>query len=78
MNLYLVTQSERTGWDAFEGFVCAATDEPEARQTHPYGSWNDDAWGGWASKPKYVKVTLIGRAEANIKAGIILKAFHAG
>jgi len=86
MKLWLITQSENSGYDTYSDAVVAAETEDEARQTHPGGSGKWDAenkqWGKWDggdwTAPDNVSVRLIGHAAADIPAGVVCSSFHAG
>ena len=86
--LYHVTQEVRTGYGTFSDIVVAAYSKKDAARIHPYGDVygtfdgiNDNAWGyscKWASSPKRVNVTKIGKASKNItQPGVICASFHA-
>lgn len=83
MNLYLLPQSDNTGYDTYDSCVVAAKNEDEARKMHPDGStpvekWPTYVFADWAKHPDNVKVELIGRATKGTKAGVILASFNAG
>ena len=87
--LYHVTQEENTDYDTFSDMVVAAYSKKDAAKIHPYGDvygvLNEDgnnAWNycfSWASSPKRVNVTKIGKASKNItQPDVICVSFHAG
>lgn len=79
MNLYLISQDVKTGWDTYDSAVVAAKDEEEARKIRPDGRERDeDYYGAWAKKPEQVKVELIGKAVEGTEKGVILSSFNAG
>lgn len=76
MNLYLIEQDENNGYDTYDAFVVAAKDDDAARNYHP-GKWGEK-YSTWASDPKHVRVTLIGKAGKGVEVGRILGSFNAG
>ena len=89
MNLYLLTQSENTGYDTYDSCVVTAATADEAKQIHPTGDiygdkscrWNswDSDWGPtWAKSPDNVNCTLLGTAVPDVKCGVLLASFNAG
>ena len=80
MNLYLLSQTEASGYDTFSAMVVVAPSEEIARNIHPrnYPEAWEDTFSEWASSPANVIVALIGKAKSNIPSGIILASFHAG
>ena len=77
MKLYLLEQSDKNGYDTFDGIVVAAKSAAAARKITP-GPHHDFGGGSWARSEKSVKVTLLGTAKRGTKAGVILKSFRAG
>ena len=80
MNLYLLTQTEETGYDTYDSVVVAAKSEDEARKIHP-SEWVvdwDDFGGVWCKEPESVIVKLIGKAVKGTQSGVILSSFNAG
>lgn len=79
MNLYLLSQSDNTGYDTFDSCIVAAKTEDIARNIHPNLSLG---WGSrgtdWARRPEKVKVELIGKAIKGTESGVILASFNAG
>lgn len=91
MNIYLISQTEATGYDTYDSFVTLAETEQEARETYPGNfniHWKDGAWqlendqdwesSSWASSPEKVSVTLLGTAVKDRPAGIECSSFNAG
>ncbi len=80
MNLYLISQSENTGYDTYDSAVVAAPTSHAARRMQPDGRlWPPELWcQDWATKPENVTVKLLGLARANIKQGVICASFNAG
>lgn len=80
MNLYLISQTDNTGYDTYDSAVVCAGCALEARFIHPSG-WADGAWwekedGSWV-KPDRVSVLLIGEAH-DVKPGVVCASFNAG
>lgn len=92
MNLYLLTQSENTGYDTFDSCVVAAPDEATARTIHPRNDirWDGRGWlysdgdygyaseYGWAFTPEGVTVEHIGVTVADRPVGVVCASFNAG
>lgn len=84
MNLYLIYQDSRDGYDTYDSAVVCAANEDEARQIHPSGhewSWEyekRDIGASWAATPDDVKVKLIGLAADGVEPGRVLASFNAG
>ncbi len=85
MNLYLLSQSEKRGYDTYDSCVVAAKSEEEARKIHPSGddeyfvrSARENCYGSWAAKPEGVTVELIGKAVKGTESGVICSSFNAG
>lgn len=83
--LYLLSQKMNTGWDTYDGTVVAAPDEDTARRIHPAGSQETvpeeycEPWEYLSWCPlEYVRVKLIGLANADVEEGVILSSFNAG
>lgn len=74
MNLYLLTQTETTGYEAFDACVVCAENENEAKKIFPSDNFPLEQW---ATKPENVTAKLIGTA-VNCELGIILSSFNAG
>ena len=79
MNLYLISQTLINDYDTYDSAVVAAECGLQAQATHPSG--NDDCFQGhdysWCHAAD-VKVTLLGKAKAGTKAGVIVASFNAG
>lgn len=81
MNIYLLTQEENTGYDAYDSCIVYATSVEEAINIRPdsdkweeLNEWNDC----WATKKENVRCELIGYTDENIESGLILSSFNAG
>lgn len=82
MNLYLISQNERIGYDTYDYAVVAAETSDEAKKIHPskYVMEKED-WDNndtWASSPSSVEAKLIGKALDAKFTGIVLASFNAG
>lgn len=76
MNIYLLEQNDRTGWDTYDSCVVNAYTEENARKIRP-ASHTD--YSSWPLDTTNVKVTLIGKALKTInKEGVVLSSFNAG
>ena len=77
MNLYIIYQKERNGYDTYDSAVVAADSCQEAVNIHPsvYCSWDSDTW---ASCPENVSVEYLGIAKEGTKKGVVLASFNAG
>ncbi len=90
MNLYLIEQDVNGGYDTYDSAVVTAECIEDARNTHPNGKhWVDGKWfdpdtmypgHNWKDwvNPKQVIVTMLGVANDNWKAGVIVASFNAG
>ena len=82
MKLYLISQSENTGYDTYDSAIVAALNETTAKGIHPSGEqsyWDDNhGWAGWASRPEMVQAKYIGEAAPWIKQGVVLASYNAG
>ena len=93
MNIYHVS-GYHGGYDSFSDFVCVAKSEEDARSTHPYNNprnsewcavaqkeWESgvdkDSWIAFSKRDK-LKVVLLGKADKNLKRGVVCASFHAG
>lgn len=91
MYIWLVTRPDVADYDQFEGFVCFAKTEHDARHTWPI-EWLKYTWNGtnWVDEidhsfysdmwiaPKDALVKCIGVATAEMVPGVILTDFKAG
>lgn len=78
MNLYLIVQDEKNGYDTYSGAVVAAKSAADASTINPAGEngWSN-SYIGWASTPANVVVTLLCTGYKG-QRGVILSSFHAG
>lgn len=91
MNLYLLTQDVRQGYDTYDSVVVVAESAEEAQQIHPYarGAFEDGKSGElfseqfwnsrtWADSYEDVEVEWIGLASGKLRKGVVLASFNAG
>ena len=80
MNLYLLNQSQNTGYDTFDSCVVAAKNEEDAKTILPgVGDEWEKYWStGWAKSPEHVSAKLIGTAIKGTERGVICASFNAG
>jgi hypothetical protein len=78
MNLYLISQTENNTWDTFDSAVVCAPDEETARNIIPGGGKWGAIWSSWASCPEKVTVKHLGKADQEIKSGVVCASFNAG
>jgi hypothetical protein len=78
MKLWLLSQTENTGYDTFDSCVVAAETEDEAKKIHPaeglHKTWY---YNEWATSPDSVLAKLIGEAIPETKCGVILTSYNA-
>lgn len=79
MKLWLLTQSDNSGYDTYDSCIVAAKTEEEARDIHPGGEvgWKYQR-NSWAKSPDTVKVELLGTARKGTEVGMILSSYRAG
>lgn len=79
MKLYLIQQDINAGYDTYDSAVVCAESREVAQKMHP--RWEDSTdtfdWGDWTNWED-VKVTYIGEAHLNLKAGPVCTSFNAG
>ena len=87
MKLWLISQTERTGYDTYDRAVVAAATAEDATKIHPDGysryepSESDDwpsGWASWVNRAATVHVEYIGEAKDGAKAGVICASYTAG
>ena len=78
MKLYLLSQTDHTGYETFSAAVVAAESAEEAAKISPDVDGRFGYLAGWADSPERVKVMFIGIAAANIEAGVICSSYNAG
>ena len=85
MKLWLLTQSECSGYDTYDSAVVAAETNEQARDVNPseYGAalidWpKGNGPGGWATSREYVTAEYIGEAKPGTEVGVICASFNAG
>lgn len=86
MKLFLITQTDNSGYDTYDSAVVAAENSNAARYIHPSRQakkewWKDNCSYGpldtWAL-PAHVQVTFLGKAKYRTKPGVICASFNAG
>lgn len=81
MNLYLCPQEKAIGYDTYDSCVVAAETAEEAATISPKGVLIPDhsrRFYDWVNDPKDVECRLIGKADDNVKKGVILASYNAG
>lgn len=81
MKLYLISQTDVTGWDTYNSAVVSAVDENDAKKICPGGK--DDiphaeahAWDSWTNDLNKVTAEYLG--ETDKPRGVICASFNAG
>ena len=79
MNLYLISQTEKSDYNTYDSAVVAAESEYIAQRTLPYGGYIDEDQyePSWVNNPQKVKVKLIGIAISGMATGVICASFNA-
>lgn len=79
MNIYLLTQTQRRGYDTYDSCVVIAADVEAAKSIHPRGlgpaDWQDQYT--WADTPKEVTAEHIG-VTLSAQARVVCSSFNAG
>lgn len=78
MKLWKISQTEVDGYDVYDSAIVAAETESDAKKINPGGHWEAYAGNFWCSSPDVVTAQLIGEAEPDIPAGVVLARFNAG
>lgn len=80
MNLYYLSQDDRTYWDTYDSCIVCAENEEEAKKIHPNGSIFDETekLKSWADSLETIGCTKIGIAENNVDKGVVIASFNAG
>jgi hypothetical protein len=81
MKLWLISQTDASGYDTYDSAVVAAETEADAKAIYPSEGleWSDSLYRVWAASPDLVTATLIGEAVPEIIAGeIICASYNAG
>lgn len=76
MNLYLVSRTDRVGYDEYDSMVVAAENEDDARLMKPYNADGYD-WQDWTDHPETLTVELIGTALDNTSR-VVITSYNAG
>lgn len=78
MNIYLISQKERQGYDIYDSAIVSAESEDAARMITPDGSeFTCTYWSNWCSGPDKVKVEYIGTGYTG-PSHVILASYNAG
>jgi hypothetical protein len=77
VNIYLLSQDDRRGYDTYDSCVVYAESEDEARQIHP-SNYRGFESSTWASCPENVDVSYMGSNPQVTEPGLILSSFKAG
>lgn len=79
LKIYLLSQSQNTGYDTYDSIVVCAEDEKDAKTIGPMGDYfaPDMQWC-WAKTLDDIKCEKIGNALSTQKRGVILASFNAG
>jgi len=84
MKLFLLTQSENSGYDTYDSAVVCAVDEESAKKIHPSGHdskwWQrpNERYSSWATSLDRVHAQYLGEALDAILPGVICASFNAG
>lgn len=83
MKLYLISRTDKVGWDGYDSFVVAAKDEKSALDFHPRGQYyltekdvSNRIYYGWTSKEN-LKIEYIGESNSLVEK-VIISSFNAG
>lgn len=82
MNIYLLAQQDKTGYDTYDSAVVFAPDEESARNMSPSDgesiNWSQRNYT-WADSPEGVIVQLLGVASSpDCSPGLVCSSFNAG
>lgn len=78
LKLYLLTQTDASGYDTYSAAVVCARSSAAAKRIHPSPSslWESDSW---AKSPSRVSADFLGYAAGPSREGeVICASFHAG
>lgn len=85
MNLYQVDRGKgckKIDYDEYDGFICAADSEDEARNMQPRNvidpECGDSPDSAWPDPIEKLTATLIGKAAKTVEKGVLLASFNAG
>ena len=80
MNLYLLSQSDNSGYDTYDSCVVCAKSKKDAITITPDESVfkENEMFATWANKLVNIKCEHIGKASKKQKRGVILASFNAG
>lgn len=74
MKLYLISRTDRVGYDEHDSFVVAAESEENALSYSPYG---DTDYSTWTSRRDNLVVECIGESNSPVEK-VIIASFNAG
>jgi hypothetical protein len=82
MNLYLLTQETKIGYDTYDSCVVAAESPEDAVTISPSSSFEKKeehfhAFSGWARYPKEVTATELGKANGDVVRGVVIASYNA-
>ena len=83
MKIFLISQTQNTGYDTFDSAVVVAEREEDARLTIPDNisgwpsTWGED-YSTWCKNPEDVTVTYLGEAKEGSLPGVVCASFNAG
>ena len=81
MKLYLIWQTDNSGYDTFDSAVVAAESPKIAKNINPFNGslidWDKPPYS-WCKYVDEVYVEYIGKAKRGIKQGVICASFNAG
>ena len=84
--IYLISQTERKGYDTYDSAVVCAPSREIAEDMHPdgdgtiidsQGCWADDCYS-WTTTNIGVSAKCLGLAASGIERGFLCKSFNAG
>lgn len=81
MKLFLIAQSQNSGFETYDGAVVAAPNEETAKFIDPRRNGElIENWklSYWCNSPEKVEVTYLGETAENIPQGVILASYNAG
>lgn len=80
LKLWLISQTENSGYDTYDRAVVCAETEEYAKHIHPSGNPNDwgNGWKAWADSPEGVTAVEIGMAAPGVLPGVVVASFNAG
>jgi hypothetical protein len=81
MKLFLIKQSQNTGYDTYDSAVVSAPDEETAKHMDPGSGKPVEKWNSnylsWCNGPEHVTVRYLGEA-VDMEQGVVCASFNAG